>query len=128
MSSNSEAVVKRRWEELWNRGDLTVADEIISPDFTNHDPSSPWVPNGLDGCKTLVKSYGTVFPDLQFSIEQQVAAGDTVVSHWRCRGTHRGELMVLRPRASRWTSKGSASSIWTAARFATRQPSGTVSA
>ena len=39
--------------------------------------------------------YRTVFPDIHFAIEQEVAAGDKVVSHWRCRGTHRAELMGI---------------------------------
>jgi steroid delta-isomerase-like uncharacterized protein len=97
MSSGNEVVVKRWWEELWNQGNLTVADEIVAPDFSDHDPASPWVPPGIDGCKTLVTGYRTVFPDIHFTIEQQVAADETVVSHWRCRGTHRGDLMGVAP-------------------------------
>ena len=97
MSTQNDAVVQRWWEQLWNRGDLAVADEIIDPGFTNHDPASPWVPPAIEGCKTLVTGYRTVFPDLHFTIEQQVAAGNTVVSHWRCRGTHRGDLMGVAP-------------------------------
>jgi steroid delta-isomerase-like uncharacterized protein len=97
MSTQNEAIVQRWWQELWNGGDLAVADEIVAPDFTDHDPASPWVPPGIDGCKTLVTGYRTVFPDIHFTIEQQVAAENTVVSHWRCRGTHRGELMGTAP-------------------------------
>jgi len=97
MSTQNEAIVQRWWQELWNGGDLAVADEIVAPGFTDHDPASPWVPPGIDGCKTLVTSYRTVFPDIHFTIEQQVAAENTVVSHWRCRGTHRGELMGTAP-------------------------------
>ena len=95
MAHDNEAVVKRWWEELWNNGNLALADEIISPDFTNHDPASPWVPPGIDGCKTLVTGYRAVFPDLHFAIDQQVASGNSVVSHWRCTGTHRAELMGI---------------------------------
>ena len=97
MASMNETVVKRWWEELWNRGDLGVADTIIASEFTNHDPASPWAPPGIDGCKTLVTGYRTVFPDIHFTIEQQVAAGDSVVCHWRCSGTHRGDLMGVPP-------------------------------
>ena len=97
MSADNRAVVERWWQELWNRGDLAVAAQIIAPSFTNHDPSSPWVPPGIDGSKALVSGYRTVFPDLHFTIEREVIAGDTVASHWRCRGTHRGELMGIAP-------------------------------
>jgi len=97
MPTQNEAVVQRWWEELWNRGNLAVADQIIAPSFTNHDPQTPQVPPGIDGCKALVSGYRTVFPDLRFEIEQQSAAGDTVVAHWRCRGTHQAELMGVAP-------------------------------
>ena len=97
MSTENEAVVQRWWEQLWNRGDLAVADEIVAPGFTDHDPASPWAPPGIEGCKTLVTGYRTVFPDIHFTIEQQVAVSNTVVSHYRCRGTHRGDLMGVAP-------------------------------
>ena len=97
MASNQEKVVERWWEELWNGGNLAVITEIISPDFTDHDPSSPWVPPGMDGVRTLVNGYRAVFPDIHFDILRQVASDDTVVSHWRVRGTQKGELMGYAP-------------------------------
>ena len=106
MSTQNEAIVQRWWQELWNGGDLAVADEIVAPGFTDHDPASPWVPPGIDGCKTLVTGYRTVFPDIHFTIEQQVAAENTVVSHWRCRGTHKGELMGVAPTGKGTTVTG----------------------
>ena len=45
--------------------------------------------------QTLVTGYRTVFPDIHFAIEQQFAAGSTVVSHWRCTGTHRAEVLGI---------------------------------
>lgn len=97
MTGSNEQVVQRWWEELWNQNQLSVADEIIAPGFTDSDPASPWVQPGIDGAKLLVTGYHAVFPDIHFTIERQVAAGDTVVSYWRCRGTHRGELMGIAP-------------------------------
>jgi hypothetical protein len=32
------------------------------------------------------------FPDLQITIEEQIAEGDKVLTRFRTRGTHRGEL------------------------------------
>ena len=95
MPLDNEGVVKRWWEELWNKGDIALADEIVAAHYTNHDPASPWVPSGIAGCKTLVTGYRTVFPDIHFAIEQQFAVGGTVVSHWRCTGTHRAEVMGI---------------------------------
>ncbi len=97
MPSGQEKVVERWWEELWNGGNLSVVDEIISPDFTDHDPSSPWVPPGVEGVRALVNAYRAVFPDIHFRVERQVASDDMVVSHWTVRGTQKGELMGLAP-------------------------------
>jgi steroid delta-isomerase-like uncharacterized protein len=96
MTANQQ-LVQRWWEELWNQGQLAVADEVVSPDFVDRDPSSPWAQPGVEGAKQLVTAYRTVFPDIHFTIERQVDAGDTVVSYWRCTGTHRGELMGIAP-------------------------------
>ena len=106
MSSQNETVVQRWWQELWNQGDLSVADQIIDPSWTDHDPSSPWAPPGIDGCKALVSGYRAVFPDIHFTIEKQVESSDTVVSHWRCVGTHRGDLMGVAPTGKRIEVEG----------------------
>ena len=42
MPLDNEGVVKRWWEELWNKGNLALTDEIVAADYTNHDPASPW--------------------------------------------------------------------------------------
>ena len=37
------------------------------------------------------------FPDARFALEDQIAEGDTVVSRWTARGTHRGEFLGIAP-------------------------------
>jgi steroid delta-isomerase-like uncharacterized protein len=106
MSETNRAIVDRWWRELWNQGKLDVADQIVSPSYTNHDPASPWVPPGLDGCKTLVTGYRTVFPDIRFDVKQEVAGPNSVVSHWTCTGTQRGELMGIAPTGKRMSVEG----------------------
>jgi predicted SnoaL-like aldol condensation-catalyzing enzyme len=41
MLVENESVVARWWDEMWSKGDLAVADELHTPDFQDHDPSSP---------------------------------------------------------------------------------------
>ena len=45
--------------------------------------------------------YRTAFPDLQITVEDQVAEGDKVVTRWTARGTHRGELLGVTPSGNR---------------------------
>lgn len=39
LSDESRAVVRRFFSELWNNGNLNVADELIDMDAVNHDPA-----------------------------------------------------------------------------------------
>jgi steroid delta-isomerase-like uncharacterized protein len=97
MASDNAVTVGRYFSDLWSKGDLTVAEEIFDPDFRDHDPNSPWVKPGRDGMIELVVAYRTAFPDLTFTVERQVEAGDQVVSYWKAYGTHNGEALGLAP-------------------------------
>jgi steroid delta-isomerase-like uncharacterized protein len=97
MTTENEEIVLRWWEELWNRGDLSLADEFHTSDFRDHDPASPWVQPGPDGMKEKVRAYRRAFPDLRFTMEKVLSADDHVVTHWKCTGTHQGEVLGLEP-------------------------------
>ena len=97
MSTENEAVVLRWWEELWNNGNLALADELQTGDFRDHDPASPWVQAGPEGMKAKVRAYRAAFPDLRFAMEKVLSADDHVVTHWTCQGTHHGEVLGLAP-------------------------------
>jgi steroid delta-isomerase-like uncharacterized protein len=97
-ASNKE-LVARWYEEVYNRGDLAVADEIFAADYVNHESSAPpggW-PCGPAGPKAIVGAYRTAFPDIHFTIEEQLADGDKVVTRWLAHATHTGPLMGLPP-------------------------------
>ena len=97
MGTENEATVLRWWDEVWNRGQVELADELHTPDYQDHDPASPWVRPGPDGMKEKVRAYRTAFPDLAFAMEKVLSVDDHVVTHWSCRGTHEGELLGLKP-------------------------------
>ncbi len=44
-------VVRRLFEELWNKGNLSVADELFAPTYAHHDPSTPDVGRGPESEK-----------------------------------------------------------------------------
>jgi steroid delta-isomerase-like uncharacterized protein len=86
---------RRSFDEIWNNGNLDVADELFSRDYVNHDPASPEIPPGPEGVKQLAKMYRRAFPDLRFTIDEMLATGDRVVTRWTGEGTHRGPLRGL---------------------------------
>jgi steroid delta-isomerase-like uncharacterized protein len=91
------ALARRTFDEIWNTGNLDVADELFSPDYVNHDPTSPEVPPGPEGVKQLARMYRRAFPDLRFIIDEMLATGDKVITRWTGQGTHRGALRGLPP-------------------------------
>jgi steroid delta-isomerase-like uncharacterized protein len=96
MSAEQNKVIMRRYfEEAWNKGFLELLDEIVSPDYINHNPFVPDLPPGPAGLKPIFSGLRSAFPDLQHTLEEQIADGDKVATRWTFRGTHRGELMGI---------------------------------
>jgi steroid delta-isomerase-like uncharacterized protein len=97
MSDQNKTAVRRLFDELWNKGTLQVADEIIAPTYQHHDASTPDLGKGPEGEKKRVNLYRTAFQDFRLNIEDLYAEGETVVARWSCRGTHKGDLNGIAP-------------------------------
>jgi len=106
MSEQNKAVVRRTFEELWNKGNLQLADEFFSSNYAHHDPSTPDVGRGPESEKKRVTLYRNAFPDLRLTVEGLYADGETVVARWSCTGTHKGELNGIAPTGKRITITG----------------------
>jgi steroid delta-isomerase-like uncharacterized protein len=87
----------RRFLEAFQSGDVDALDDIVAENAVDHDPYNPHANEGLEGAKKTVQMYRTAFPDLEFSIEFQLAEGDMVATRWIGTGTHEGELMGMQP-------------------------------
>ncbi len=96
-AEENKAIARCVFEEAWNQGNLDPVDEIHSTDFVLHDPSMPEDICGPEGFKQFITMYRIAFPDIHFTIEDQIAEGDKVVTRWTGTGTHRGELMGIAP-------------------------------
>jgi len=64
MAEEHKAIVQRYFDEIFNQGNLEVADEICSPNYVDHDPTNPIEVRGTEGLKEYVKIYREAFPDL----------------------------------------------------------------
>jgi len=106
MSEHNKANVRRLFDELWNKGNLAVADELIAPTYTHHDAATPDVGRGPESEKKRVTLYRTAFPDLRLTIEDTVAEGETVVARWTCRGAHKGDLNGIAPTGKQFAMSG----------------------
>jgi steroid delta-isomerase-like uncharacterized protein len=96
LSETNKTVSRRFFEEVFGKGKLNVLDEIIATDHVNSGPGAlPQLPTGPDGAKQLVTVYRNAFPDIRFTIDEQIAEGDKVVTRWSADGTHKGELVGI---------------------------------
>jgi steroid delta-isomerase-like uncharacterized protein len=98
MSSEANKALARRWFlEAWPNPASPVLDEIVAESWQFHDPASPDVGAGVAGARNFMAPFQQAFPDLRFSIEEQLAEGNRVLTRWVVRGTHRDELMGIPP-------------------------------
>ena len=107
MSEENKAIARRALEEVFSgQGNLDAADELFAPDYVGHDPASPEEIRGPEGVKEFAGMYRNAFPDVQLSVQEQVAEGDMVVTRWVASGTHQGEMMGIAPTGNRVTVAG----------------------
>jgi steroid delta-isomerase-like uncharacterized protein len=100
---NKELV--RHYFDGWaNRGDPAVADALIATNVVLRNP--PAVVHSLADYKQGMAAFHTAFPDLQFTIEEEVAEGNTVVIRWTLRATHHGEYQGRAPTGKTITVTG----------------------
>jgi predicted ester cyclase len=97
LADRNKELARRFREDLWNRGDLTIADEIIAPDCLVHArvPLVTDFTRGPDALRQLVLFYHLAFSDIRMTVDQLVAEGDTVATRWTGRGRHSGEVLGL---------------------------------
>lgn len=91
-ADENKALVRRYYEELWNRRDPAVADELFAPGFRLFPDSDP----GPEGVKQFYTRLLTAFPDLWVRVDDLIAAeGNKVVARFALGGTHRGEFLGI---------------------------------
>lgn len=95
MSEQNKTLARRWFEDLFSRGNLDAANEILSAEFVDHLTHED--ERGIEELKHYVTIYRTAFPDIQDTVEDIVAEADKVVVRWKSRGTHQGEFMGAAP-------------------------------
>lgn len=87
-----KVLVSRIADDIWNRGDLAVIDQIMTANAKYHGPH---MPNGLgsrDDWKRAIEMYRNAFPDSHITFEDLIASGDTIIGRWTATATHTGQL------------------------------------
>jgi predicted ester cyclase len=85
---------RRALEDVCSGKNLAGIPDHYHPEFVDHVNALEY--RGHDGARRSVALYLELFPDLTFTVEDQVTEGDRVASRWRLDGTHRGRAVTLR--------------------------------
>jgi serine phosphatase RsbU (regulator of sigma subunit)/predicted ester cyclase len=94
----------RRFLEARVKGDLDAMDKMMAPDFLNHTKLLPGEEPGREGAKRAIAQYTAAFSNSGVLVEDQVAAGEKVVTRCIVHRTHdRGELMGVAPTGKEMT-------------------------
>lgn len=106
MSVQNQALARRIFEDVWTAGKLDLVDQLFAPEFVGHPTGPEDEIRGPGGMKEFIGRMRESFPDLTFTVEDQIAEGETVVTRWSARGTHDGELMGVDPTGRKATITG----------------------
>lgn len=102
---SNKAIVRRFYEEIVNTGDVDLLEELVSPDYCEAlDGERHAV--GIEGAKAHIIGVRQTYPDLQVTIDRQIAEGEWVVSCITARGTHQGAWLGMKPTGKRVTFTG----------------------
>ena len=94
-TEENKALIRRLYEEVFNQRNLALVDELCRPTYVFHNP--PTTLHGPEAFKQFLAAYITAFPDARFTIEDQIAEGDEVVTRQSFTGTHQGPLLGISP-------------------------------
>ena len=87
VSAPDARLVERVIDEIWNAGDLDLADELFSASYVNHGGLIPDLVRGPEGVKFSVALYRTAFPNLHLRVDDLRTSGEMFTVHWTARGT-----------------------------------------
>ena len=97
-TEENEAVIRRYFDEFWDRRDVALAPEIFADDFVFY---APIVPEGIDGAGDYRRSVFApllpAFPDLRLVPGEAICEGDRVAMRFTMCGTHRGTFVGVAP-------------------------------
>jgi steroid delta-isomerase-like uncharacterized protein len=102
----NQAIVRRFMNELYEKGNMDVAYEIVAEDHIFHVPAGADYKSGRDGVRNRAAMFREAFPDLDFVYGETFAAGDLVASSWTFTGTHKGEFLGVASTGKRIAIEG----------------------
>ena len=93
---DNKALDRKFWEYFEKGERDKIGNELWATNYKLHFPGKDH-PLNTEESKEIIKMFNTAFPDLRFTVEQQIAEGDLVVDYVVAQGTHKGEFQGIAP-------------------------------
>jgi steroid delta-isomerase-like uncharacterized protein len=97
MSEENKALLRRWFDEVWNKGNAGAIDELFAADGIAHglsdDEGTPL--RGPSDFKPFHDTFRGAFPDIQVAVEDVIAEGDMVAARCSVRGKHTGDHLGI---------------------------------
>ncbi|MGK7871419.1 ester cyclase [Falsiroseomonas sp. E2-1-a20] len=90
-TERNKQIIRGFIERVINDGDLEAAGDYFAEDVVELEPFPGQQP-GLSGVKDVVRGLRSAFPDLRWTVEEQIAEGDKVLTRFVWTGTHEAEF------------------------------------
>jgi steroid delta-isomerase-like uncharacterized protein len=94
MTQDNASIVRGFVDEVITQGNIDAAAHYVWEDVVEQVPLPGQGP-GLDGLKDILRAMRSGFPDIVFSIQEQVAEHDKVASRFEWTGTHNGDFLGI---------------------------------
>ena len=93
MSREPGATVRLFIEEVFNKGNFSVLEDVIHPEYRYSSPDEQL--EGIDQLMELIKGFRHGIPDLNLSIDDLFVSENKVCTRFTLTGTHQGEFMGI---------------------------------
>ena len=95
MSEQNKALIRRWFEEVWNKGRADAIAELFADDGVAHglsdDAANPL--RGPAGFLPFHAQFREAFPNIEVVVKDQIAEGDLVATRCSVRGKHTGHSL-----------------------------------
>ena len=92
MSEDNKQVVRRWFEEVWNKGRAEAIDEMFAADGVAHGLEGGELRGPAD-FKVFHRRFRDAFPGVEVSVDDAIAEGDKVAALCTVRGRHQGDTL-----------------------------------
>ena len=109
-AAQTSKTLVQRYIEMWNTGNIDIADEILSPTWRDHNHPEVTSPESV---KQAVFASRSAFPDFHITVEVMISEGDMVALRAFIQRTQQGSVTVSRVTWFVRIANGKMGELWT---------------